>query len=90
MPCLVGLLALIAPRVTIVLLVLLSDYLGNAYETWVWPFLGFLCLPTTTLAYAWAHHSGGVEGWRLVIVVLAVLIDLGIIGAGSKSRGGKP
>ncbi|MFG0252934.1 MAG: hypothetical protein ACF8NJ_08690 [Phycisphaerales bacterium JB038] len=86
MPCLVGLLALLAPRVTIVLVVLFSDYIGRAYETVLWPLLGFFFLPTTTLAYAWARHGGGVEGWRLVIVVLAVLIDLGLIGANASGK----
>ena len=25
---------------------------GRAYETWIWPFLGFLLLPSTTIAYS--------------------------------------
>ena len=86
MPCCVTLIALAAPRIALFLVWILSDYLGRAYETvWV-PLLGFFFLPTTTLAYAWAKNSGGtVEGFRLVIVVLAVLIDLGLIGKGRSS-----
>ena len=34
-------LALIAPRFAIVLVWLFSDYLGRAYETVIWPLLGF-------------------------------------------------
>jgi len=83
MPCLVGCLALAAPRVAIVLVVLFSDYIGRAYETVFWPFIGFLLMPLTTLAYAWAMHSrGSVGGVHLVVVVLAVLIDLGLVGGG--------
>ena len=86
MPCLVGCLALSAPRFAIVLVVLFSDYIGRAFETAIWPFVGFLFMPLTTLAYAWAIDScGSVEGVHLVVVVLAALIDLGLVG-GSASR----
>jgi hypothetical protein len=86
MPFLVGCLALTAPRFAIVLVVLFSDYIGRAYETVFWPFMGFLFVPLTTLAYAWAINSrGSVEGVHLVVVVIAALIDLGVVG-GSASR----
>lgn len=86
MPCLVAIGALIFPRLVLVLIWLFSNYLGRAYETVLWPVLGFLFLPLTTLAYAFAINSNGsVEGWYLGAVVLAVLIDLGIIG-GSRRR----
>jgi hypothetical protein len=87
MPCLVGCLALSAPRLAIVLVVVFSDYIGRAYETTLWPLLGFFFLPLTTLAYAWAINSrGSVEGLHLVAVVLAVLIDLGLIGGSASER----
>lgn len=87
MPCLVGCLALGMPRLAIVLVVVFSDYIGRAYETTVWPLLGFFLMPTTTLAYAWAMNShGNVSGVYLAVVVVAVLIDLGLIGAGARSR----
>ena len=86
MPCLVALLAIPLPRLAIILVVIFSDYIGNAYSTFLWPLLGFFFMPVTTLAYAWAIHSsngGSVHGLQLVIVVLAVLLDLGIIGGAS-------
>jgi len=86
MYCLVGCLALSAPRLAIVLVVIFSDYIGTAYATLIWPVLGFLFMPTTTLAYAWAIHSrGSVEGLQLVLVVLAVLIDLGMLGGSAQA-----
>lgn len=88
MPCCVGLLALAAPRIVIVLLVLLSDYLGRAYETTLWPLLGFLFLPTTTLAYAFAiNQSGSVGGLYLILVLAAFLVDLSASGYGVSRRG---
>jgi hypothetical protein len=65
----------------------MSDYIGRAYETTIWPLLGFLFMPLTTLAYAYAINSNGsVAGGYLIVVVLAVLIDLGIIGGGASRK----
>src|SRR5262245_45303339 len=88
MPCIVGCLAVFMPRLALVLVWLFSNYLGEAYQTFLWPLLGFFFLPLTTLAYAWAWHygNGSVNGLGLIIVVLAVLIDLGLLGTGESSR----
>jgi hypothetical protein len=88
MPCFVGCLALFMPRLAIVLVWLFSNYLNNAYQTWLWPLLGFIFMPLTTLAYAWAYHygDGTVQGIGLVVVVIAVLVDLGLLGTGESSR----
>tara|TARA_R110002111_G_scaffold122151_1_gene185943 strand:- start:381 stop:665 length:285 start_codon:yes stop_codon:yes gene_type:complete len=90
MHCLLGLLSLLFPRVIIVGVWLFSDYLGRAYESVLWPVLGFFFLPLTTLAYAFAVNSNGsVTGFYLVVVVVAVLFDLGMLGgggAGSRRR----
>ncbi len=84
MPCLIGLLALAFPRLAIILVVIFSDYIGQACQTVIWPLLGFFFVPLTTLAYAWAINShGSVSGFPLVVVVLAVLIDLGMLGGGA-------
>jgi hypothetical protein len=87
MPCLVGCFALLFPRVAIIGVVIFSDYIGNAYQTVLWPLLGFFVMPLTTLAYAYAINSTGqVSGLGLVLVVLAVLVDLGIIGGNASNR----
>ena len=87
MPFVVGCLALLAPRFAIVLVVLFSGYIGRAYDSMLWPFLGFLFMPLTTLAYAWAiNSSGSVEGVQLVVVVIAVLMDLGLVGGSAAGR----
>ena len=59
MPCLIGCIALTAPRFAIILVVIFSDFIGRAYETTIWPLVGFFFLPLTTLAYAWAINSQG-------------------------------
>lgn len=86
MGCLIGCLALSAPRLALILVVIFSDFIGRAYVTTVWPLLGFFLMPTTTLAYAWAiNANGSVQGLYLVGVVVAVMIDLGLVGAGARS-----
>jgi hypothetical protein len=84
----VVILALLFPRLTIVLLVIFSDYIGRAFDGGViLPLLGFLFMPFTTLAYAAAlNEHGSVDGWFLVLVILAVLADLGVIGGGAEAR----
>ena len=90
MPCLVGCLALAAPRFAIVLVVIFSDYIGRAFQTTLWPLLGFLFMPLTTLSYAWAINSrGSVAGFHLVVVVVAVLLDLGLVGGSAARRGAR-
>lgn len=89
MPCLVGCIALTAPRIALVLVWLFGGgWLGAAYDGWLWPVLGFFFLPLTTLAYAFAWHQGGgdVSGLGIAIVVAAVLIDLGLLGGGERAR----
>ncbi len=83
MPILIGCLALMFPRFVIILMVIFSDYIGAAYNTIIWPLLGFLFMPLTTLMYAFAINSNGsVSGLYVVGMVLAVLIDLGLLGGG--------
>ncbi|NBC11570.1 MAG: hypothetical protein GVY24_07550 [Planctomycetes bacterium] len=85
--CVLGCLSLLTPRVIIILMVIFSDYLGDAFAHWVWPLLGFLFMPITTIAAAVAYHelpgSGlpPVSDWGLI--VLGVILDLGLIGGGS-------
>ena len=51
------------------------------------PFVGFLFLPLTTLAYAWMVNTGRpTEGVNLVILIVAVVIDLGGLSGGEYHR----
>jgi uncharacterized oligopeptide transporter (OPT) family protein len=87
MPCLLLLFTLAFPRVAIVLLYLLSNFLQRAYNSLLIIVIGFIFLPLTTVVYAWvvnSHHP--VEGIYLVAVIVSVLIDLGLMGHGARSR----
>lgn len=87
MPCLLTILVLIFPRVALVLLFLFSNYLGRAYHGLILPLVGFFFLPLTTLAYAWMVNSGRpTEGINLLILIVAVVIDLGGLSGGEYHR----
>jgi len=87
MPCLLALIALATPRFAILLVVLFSDFMGRAYETTFWPLVGFFFMPLTTLAYAAAiNWHGSVAGGYFVMVLLAALIDLGVVGGSRYAR----
>lgn len=87
MPCLIAAIAFFFPRLAIILIAIFSDYIGRAFNgEWLWPVLGFFFMPYTLLAYAFAqNHGGGVHGLHLVLIIVAVLLDLGVIGGGADS-----
>jgi hypothetical protein len=87
MCCVLVLLALVGPRFVLFILWLLTDYLMRAYDNFLLPFLGFLFLPWTTLAYAIAQNElGGLNGLGLLVLVIGILIDIGALGGGARRR----
>jgi len=81
MPCLLVLLAFFTPRLVLVLVWLFSGFLGRAYESSIWPLMGFFFMPLTTLTYAAAiNWHGSVSGFYFFAVLLAALSDMGVIG----------
>jgi hypothetical protein len=78
---------MIGPRFVIAMLALFSNYLQTAYTGLLIPLLGFFFMPFTTLAYAWSiNTTGEVSGLQMIVVIIAVLIDLGVIGGGANRR----
>lgn len=82
MPCLFALIALLAPRVVVVLLWLFTSWFQGIFSSAIWPVLGFLFLPTTLLWYTAVHNwYGGTWGpVQIIILVVAVMIDLSPAG----------
>ncbi|MDZ4858816.1 MAG: hypothetical protein SGI88_07510 [Candidatus Hydrogenedentes bacterium] len=89
MPCLIIIFALMVPRLTLVVMWLLS-YTATAFDTRLWPLLGFIFMPYTTCAYAIGMNAnGGFTGWSLILLIIAILFDLGSHGGSfqtSRSR----
>jgi uncharacterized oligopeptide transporter (OPT) family protein len=87
MPCLLLILILAFPRIVLALMFLLSNYLQRAYHGLLLPVVGFLFLPVTTIVYAWMVNSRlPIEGLNLLILIVAVIIDVGGWGGGYRSR----
>jgi len=88
MGCLLALLALLLPRVAIVVIFLFTRWLHVAFASWIWPLLGFIFLPYTTLAYTAAvlNTAGGITPGWLALIIVAVLADLAHWGGGYRSH----
>jgi hypothetical protein len=87
MPCLLLILFVAFPRIALALLFFFSNYLDRAYHGLLLPLLGFLFLPLTTLVYAWMVNTGQpTAGVNLIILLVAVIVDLGGLGGGAYHR----
>jgi hypothetical protein len=86
MGCLLPIVAIFVPRVVMFFIFLLTNWFTQAYQTTIWPLLGFLFMPYTTLAYmaAMLNNNHQLSGAWIVLVVVAVFFDLG--GQGHSSR----
>ena len=59
---------------------------------WIWPVLGIIFLPWTTIMYV-IVSPGGVVGWDWLWIIMGVLLDLmkwGVIGNSRKAVPGYP
>ncbi len=87
MPCCLLAVVLMFPRLVLVLMFLLSDYLQRAYHGLLIPVLGFIFLPLTTVVYAWEVNTRHpIDGVYLILLIVAVLIDIGGLGGGEYHR----
>lgn len=87
MPCVLLLIVLAFPRLVLVAMALFSNYLDRAYHGLLVPLLGFFFLPLTTIVYAWLLNSHmPLAGGNLLILIIAVVIDVGGLGGGEWHR----
>ena len=87
MGCLLSAIVGLGSRATIAYLYMETNYLERAFDSYMWPLLGFIFAPLTTLAYTWTVLEGrSMEGPYAIVVGVAVLMDIGVIGFGSRRR----
>jgi hypothetical protein len=78
MGCIFLLLMMLSPRLGIVFLWVFTDYVQRSFTTWIWPLLGLVFLPWTTLFYVLvAAPAGGISWWGWLFVALGLLTDVG-------------
>ena len=78
MGCLFVLIAVLSPRLALILTWIFTPWVDRATGAFIWPLLGLVFLPLTTLTYVILWNTGGygVDGWEWIFVVLAVFADL--------------
>ena len=78
MGCVLALIAIPLPRLVMAFIFLLTNWLALAFQTILWPILGFLFMPYTTLAYmaAMLNNNHRVDGLWLILLIIAILFDL--------------
>ncbi|MBV9328717.1 MAG: hypothetical protein JO352_33825 [Chloroflexi bacterium] len=68
---------LLSPRLGIIFLWAFTDYVSRSFNTWIWPLLGLIFLPWTTLMYLLvAAPVGGISFWGWLFVALGLILDL--------------
>ncbi len=88
--CIASILGAGIPRLALLFLWILTPRLGNVFDTFIWPLLGFLFMPLTTIVYVLAYKPGhGLGFWGLIVVILALLVDLGSYAAGLLGSGNR-
>jgi len=66
------------PRLFIIGFWIFSDWLRDAFSSWVIPAVGFVIAPWTTVGYAfmWSISSNEVSGWEWIVVAVCVILDV--------------
>ncbi len=83
MCCFFTTLLLFGPRLAVLIWWLIRPgYYMLVFNTWIWPLLGLIFLPWTTLMYL-IVGGNGIIGFDWVWLGLAVLADLGSYGGGA-------
>ena len=88
MPCLLTFVAVLFPRVTILVLWIFTGWFSGVFSSMIWPVLGFLFMPLTTLWYSVVVHQYGGQwnGMTIAVMVLAVVFDVGSNRSGYKHQ----
>jgi hypothetical protein len=86
--CFFGCLGLFAPRLVLLFLWIFTSYVDRAFSSFVWPLLGIIFLPFTTLfyvlVYSVANHGPTTAGW--ILVFIGFLLDLGSYSSSYRDR----
>ena len=85
---LILLVAVLSPRLALLLTWIFTPWVDRAFGPIIWPILGILLLPLTTLTYVilWNTNGYGVNGWEWILVVLAFVWDVSTHGGGVFAR----
>lgn len=74
--CILAFGAAIAPRVILILAWIFSDRWDLVWNTWIWPLLGIIFLPYTTIMYLLVWSPTGIQGFDWFWIGLGLLLDI--------------
>ena len=75
--CLLAIAAGLAPRLVLIIMWIVGPRINNTFDTFIWPLLGLIFLPYTTIMYVLVWSSAtGVVGWDWLWIGLGVWMDL--------------
>ena len=87
MGCLFALMAGIFPRLGVFIVwVARPERVDAAFSSWIWPLLGIIFLPFTTLIYLLLWQPGGLHGFDWFWIGLAALFDIAHWAASATQR----
>jgi hypothetical protein len=86
--CIFVLIALFSPRLAVALMWIFTPWVDRAFGPVIWPILGIVFLPLTTLLYVilWNTGGHGVTGWEWIFVILAFFGDVVAHGASAAAK----
>ena len=86
--CLVALILSLGPRFVLICAWLMTNWYDAFEVRWV-AFLAWLFLPWTSLAWMYIYFSnaGDISGGYLVLMIMAVLLDIGAWGSNQAAQG---
>ena len=61
-------------------------YINTVFNTWIWPLLGLIFLPWTTLMWVLVYGANGIVGFDWVWVGLALVGDIATYTSGAYKR----
>jgi hypothetical protein len=75
--CLLAIAAGLAPRLVLIIMWIVGPRINNTFDTFIWPLLGLIFLPYTTIMYVLVWSSAtGVVGWDWLWIALGVWMDV--------------
>lgn len=77
----------LGPRFALLIWWLLRPALFNlTFSSWIWPLLGLIFLPWTTLMYVLVYGANGIVGFDWVWLALAVVADIASYSSSAYKR----
>ena len=61
-------------------------YISMVFQTWIWPLLGLIFLPWTTLMWVLVYGANGIVGFDWLWIALALFADIASYAGGAYKR----